>query len=438
MTRYAWDGSTRILRQRPDGTTFDITIDGAGLDEHVATLTGTARQFLHQDPRGSVYLTTSSPGGAPQEWVSYSAYGEATVRQPDGAAIPTTNIAAQYGFNGLPHDFALGLVDMRARMYRPAIGRFLSPDPLGLVDGTNRFAFVGASPLVHRDPLGLCTVDPDAQCQSPGEQADRDAQLQFHTEWGMYIRHQDELRAERERERVRDIQAAGRYFRRAYNVTRFVLAGQATVLGVGLSAKASLFSFLVAGSSSNGGYEGMGGVAGTGIGFVAPFVPRVGIAVVDDAMVTAATVADDVARGTTTVADDVAGGAITVADDAASAATAVPPAAPGPSAPATYPEGSFSIIDWRSYPAGAPQPTGTFRVLQGAEYEQARRAANNANARLHKADPGTYGGREIHEIKPVKFGGSPTALQNKIPLAPPVHRQFTTWWAALLRSINGR
>jgi uncharacterized protein RhaS with RHS repeats len=44
---------------------------------------------------------------------------------------------------------------MRARWYRPDWGRFLSPDPIDLLGGTNRYAFVGGSPLEFRDPFGL-------------------------------------------------------------------------------------------------------------------------------------------------------------------------------------------------------------------------------------------------------------------------------------------
>jgi RHS repeat-associated protein len=153
ITTFAYDGAARVLRKNPTGA-IDLTVDGLGLDDHVATITGHVRQFLHQDRLGSVYLVTNATGAA-TEWTSYTAYGEATLRGPTGAELTSSAVAAQFGWNGLPHDFALGLVDMRARTYRPTLGRFLSPDPLGLVDGTHRFAFVGSSPLSFRDPSGL-------------------------------------------------------------------------------------------------------------------------------------------------------------------------------------------------------------------------------------------------------------------------------------------
>ena len=76
-------------------------------------------------------------------------------------------------------------------------------------------------------------------------------------------------------------------------------------------------------------------------------------------------------------------------------------------------EGSFSVFNWRGYPAGGVKPTGPFRLLDGDEYIAARNLANKTNAALHQANP-QLKGLQIHEIHPVKFGGSPTDMSNKI------------------------
>jgi hypothetical protein len=41
-----------------------------------------------------------------------------------------------------------------ARYYAPALGRFISEDPIGFRGGINRYAYVGDSPLNFVDPLG--------------------------------------------------------------------------------------------------------------------------------------------------------------------------------------------------------------------------------------------------------------------------------------------
>jgi RHS repeat-associated protein len=51
--------------------------------------------------------------------------------------------------------------DYRARYYDPAIGRFISEDPLGLGGGINRYAYVRNGPINLTDPQGLC---PRSQC----------------------------------------------------------------------------------------------------------------------------------------------------------------------------------------------------------------------------------------------------------------------------------
>lgn len=102
-------------------------------------------------------------------------------------------------------------------------------------------------------------------------------------------------------------------------------------------------------------------------------------------------------------------------------------------------EGSFSITElgFQDYPEGVPRPEGPFRLLEGAEYDAARKAANKANRAIRKANPASLAGKEIHEIQPVKFGGSPTDAANKIPLPRDFHRrEVTPWWNRLMRSLQ--
>ncbi|BAV46433.1 Uncharacterized protein MLTONO_1530 [Mesorhizobium loti] len=102
------------------------------------------------------------------------------------------------------------------------------------------------------------------------------------------------------------------------------------------------------------------------------------------------------------------------------------------------PSGSFSISDWTAYPAMIPKPEGPFRLLEGTEYKAARKAAHKAN-RVIRRKLGLAGKSvDVHEIKPVKFGGSPTDISNKIILPRDVHRkQVTPWWEQLKKDLGG-
>ena len=101
-------------------------------------------------------------------------------------------------------------------------------------------------------------------------------------------------------------------------------------------------------------------------------------------------------------------------------------------------EGSFSIADWSGYPAGVPKPAGPFRLLEGAEYDTARAAANQANNEIRLQQGLRRQPVDVHEIQPVKFGGSPTDPANKIILDRALYQQqVTPWWNQLQRNISG-
>ena len=88
--------------------------------------------------------------------------------------------------------------------------------------------------------------------------------------------------------------------------------------------------------------------------------------------------------------------------------------------------GEFNIIDWNAYPEGVPRPKGPVRLIDGYEYEAARKAANAANNKIRKTNKLKGKTVDVHEIKPVKVGGSPTDPANKLILDRSLHRQQTT------------
>lgn len=89
-----------------------------------------------------------------------------------------------------------------------------------------------------------------------------------------------------------------------------------------------------------------------------------------------------------------------------------------------HPDGTFSISELSGYPAGValPPTNSVYRLLTGTEYAEARRLANRTNAKLRRQLDIPAG----HEIIPVKYGGSPTDLDNKVFLPRDVHRRQVT------------
>jgi RHS repeat-associated protein len=112
----------------------------------------------------------------------------------------------------------------------------------------------------------------------------------------------------------------------------------------------------------------------------------------------------------------------------------------GSSSPNTTAQtGEFCIINWKGYPNwGVPKPQGPFKILTGPSYDAARRAADAANRSIHRNGGSLLDDMEIHEVHPVKFGGSPTDPNNKIALPGPIHDEYTTWWNALRKALTRR
>lgn len=78
---------------------------------------------------------------------------------------------------------------------------------------------------------------------------------------------------------------------------------------------------------------------------------------------------------------------------------------------------------------------GPFVLLEGTDYLSARKLANSTNKAIHKANP-ELKGLQIHENQPVKFGGSPTEMSNKVFITRDEHIKYTVWWNKMQNTIK--
>ena len=101
--------------------------------------------FYHFDGLGSVVALSKSDGTIAAQY-TYDAFGTATVTG--------TEYGNPYRFTGRRWDDESGLYYYRARMYKPDIGRFLQPDPIGYEGGLNLYAYCGNNSIVFIDPYG--------------------------------------------------------------------------------------------------------------------------------------------------------------------------------------------------------------------------------------------------------------------------------------------
>ena len=115
---------------------------------------GNGRRHIHTDHRGSVVLMTKPNGQIDtRNWFG-----------PYGSSQLVTGQADSRQFIGTVYDHETGLYYMNHRYYSPAIGRFLTPDPLflaqperklALPEAHNLYIYAKGDPVNYIDPTGL-------------------------------------------------------------------------------------------------------------------------------------------------------------------------------------------------------------------------------------------------------------------------------------------
>src|SRR6266403_2873432 len=110
---------------------------------------------VHTDMRGNVSFLLDASGNGVERY-TYDAFGLPTITDWYGNVRSTSAYGNGFLFQGREYLSELGIYDFRNRMYHPALGRFLQPDPLGFGGGdANLFRFCGGDPVNGSDPTGL-------------------------------------------------------------------------------------------------------------------------------------------------------------------------------------------------------------------------------------------------------------------------------------------
>ncbi|MDP2905534.1 MAG: RHS repeat-associated core domain-containing protein [Candidatus Omnitrophota bacterium] len=141
-TTYIYDND-ELIREQSGSTVISYT-HGSRIDEIISDSRG---YYYHYDALGSITNLTNASGAQVNSY-NYEAFGNLTGQ--------TGIISNPWLFTGRQYDQESGLYFYRNRYYDPTIGRFISQDPTGMVDGPNLYAYVKNNPVNLIDPLGLC------------------------------------------------------------------------------------------------------------------------------------------------------------------------------------------------------------------------------------------------------------------------------------------
>jgi RHS repeat-associated protein len=153
MTTYIYDKRYRVIEERAgDGSLEARYTYGTGVDEPLMMERDGNVYYYHRDALGNITEVTDSSGLLAERY-TYDVYGSPQIFDGSGTSLASSVIGNPYLFTSRRYDLESGNYYFRARIYHPALGRFLQMDPAGNVDGMNRYNayFV----MKGTDPYGL-------------------------------------------------------------------------------------------------------------------------------------------------------------------------------------------------------------------------------------------------------------------------------------------
>ena len=157
-----YDTSTNAIQRR--------YVHGPGVDEPLVWYEGSGtgatanKNWLYADHLGSIIATANASGSASAGSGTVNTYG------PFGESAQTTPDNNRFGYTGQQQLKGLGLYYYKARIYSPALGRFLQTDPIGGADDLNLYSYVGNGAVNANDPSGLACNSSGGMlsCTTPG------------------------------------------------------------------------------------------------------------------------------------------------------------------------------------------------------------------------------------------------------------------------------
>jgi RHS repeat-associated protein len=151
------DGLSVVAEYQGGSRSAFYTQSLARIDEVLSVVNSQGKYWYESDALGSTYALTSR-GGAAVARTGYDAFGAITAS--------LGSVSQPWGYTGRPHDPDFGGLDHRQREDFGAIGRWNRPDPTGMSEGPNRYAYVRDQPTRAVDPEGLTLYSFEASTES--------------------------------------------------------------------------------------------------------------------------------------------------------------------------------------------------------------------------------------------------------------------------------
>jgi RHS repeat-associated protein len=159
-TSLYYSSAWQVLEEQSGGTTqAQYVWSPVYVDALIERDRGSERFYVQQDANYNVTAIVD-PSGNVQERYIYDPYGQPTILTPTWGSRSGSSFSWVYLHQGGRYDNATGLYNFVNRDYSPALGRWVSMDPLRFGGGgPNFYQYVKNDPQTALDPAGL--GDPD-------------------------------------------------------------------------------------------------------------------------------------------------------------------------------------------------------------------------------------------------------------------------------------
>jgi RHS repeat-associated protein len=146
-TTYIYDDQNFLLEHNGSDSVGASYVNGLQIDQPLEVTRRDSSYYYHTDRLGSIIGLTDENGNLVQDF-SYGSFGKIVNKKTDKYFSPFAYTSREWERGSEQYFY-------RARYYDSNVGRFLSLDPLGFVDGINLFAYVLNNPSNYTDPMGL-------------------------------------------------------------------------------------------------------------------------------------------------------------------------------------------------------------------------------------------------------------------------------------------
>jgi len=152
-TQYNWDAGWNLLNEEDASGNLTRTFfhdPNKPIGTMLAHVDGTS-----PSTSDFLYYFQDNIGSTTQLRNEDNSFAGAYEYTPYGKSWYAGGISADHQFTGKYRDTKADLYYFPYRHYNPALARWTTPDPEGMIDGPNMYSYVSSNPIEHFDPLGL-------------------------------------------------------------------------------------------------------------------------------------------------------------------------------------------------------------------------------------------------------------------------------------------